>query len=492
MFVAATAVAEKASETARKTAAAPACSVRLADAPTKSRFLAERGFERLPEATRDTQVIAVTAAWLRWHGFSYEETARILSRRGLVPETARRGKLGPDGAKALILAYRPIAYAKADQLDPRRTHTAGEAARLLAGAGLDETAIAIYLNERGIPWNDPKKTAKNNAAEDTVTAVQGAAGKRAKSSWTAKRVVVLLESPERAGAVYHPDFEDEEKMATVLGDAYRIRREALEQAHERLRASDKIDPALAMSPLSDDEQNTLFLAMNYLRYRAVLERERWGRWAVSEDDPALKHARHHDDLAQLFCDVLMRSNARLVRNVAKSFMLQYELADLLQEGQFGLRRAIDTYDVRRKVRPSSWMMPIVQRWFFRMIKTDNTQSRAGARSNVSLDHLGENSESTGHFEAVDGTAVDALEALTRSESLARLQVALDALGKRDPRKREILELRFGLFDGDKWELKKIGDRIGVTRERVRQIESDALAELAALMAKVSGDVQDDR
>ena len=54
--------------------------------------------------------------------------------------------------------------------------------------------------------------------------------------------------------------------------------------------------------------------------------------------------------------------------------------------------------------------------------------------------------------------------------------ALDALPERE---RRILELRFG-FEGEPWTLEAIGHELDLTRERVRQLESQALARLAAL------------
>ncbi len=64
------------------------------------------------------------------------------------------------------------------------------------------------------------------------------------------------------------------------------------------------------------------------------------------------------------------------------------------------------------------------------------------------------------------------------ESLRRQNIrkALDALPERE---RRILELRFG-FDGEPWTLEAIGHELDLTRERVRQLESQALSRLAAL------------
>jgi RNA polymerase primary sigma factor len=66
------------------------------------------------------------------------------------------------------------------------------------------------------------------------------------------------------------------------------------------------------------------------------------------------------------------------------------------------------------------------------------------------------------------------------------------LNKIDQREAEILRLRFGLEDGQALSLKQIGDKIGITRERVRQIESSALGKLNAYLSGKRHPIQSDR
>src|ERR671922_296735 len=76
----------------------------------------------------------------------------------------------------------------------------------------------------------------------------------------------------------------------------------------------------------------------------------------------------------------------------------------------------------------------------------------------------------------DREAVDPFDEAEESLRKQGVRKALDALPERE---RRILELRFG-FEGEPWTLEAIGNELDLTRERVRQLESQALARLAAL------------
>jgi RNA polymerase primary sigma factor len=103
--------------------------------------------------------------------------------------------------------------------------------------------------------------------------------------------------------------------------------------------------------------------------------------------------------------------------------------------------------------------------------------RAAARASTSLDQpVGEDDDAVfGDFVAGDGLLPeDQVELNLRSEAL---QEALEALSERE---RSVLVLRYGLADEEPKTLEEIGRRLGLTRERVRQIEVATLRRLASL------------
>ena len=226
---------------------------------------------------------------------------------------------------------------------------------------------------------------------------------------------------------------------------------------------------------------------------------------------------------------MINSNLRLVVANAKRYQGHgVPLGDLIQEGIIGLNRAVEKFDWRRGFKFSTyatwWIRQACQRAVSNQSRTirvpthvhERRQKLARVRQRFEVQHgreptIEELAEAAGlkleHAQEAL-SAVEASVSLHRSigdegdgelgdlfadpaavdpaeeagETLRR-EAVREALRNLPERQRRILELRFG-FDGDQQPLEAIGRELGITRERVRQLEREALARLGVELADV--------
>ena len=220
---------------------------------------------------------------------------------------------------------------------------------------------------------------------------------------------------------------------------------------------------------------------------------------------------------------LITANSRLVISVAKKYMGRgVPFLDLIQEGNIGLIRAAKKFDYRRGHKFSTyatwWIRQAVTRAIADQGRTIRVPVHMGDQINKMLrishqltQSLGRNPSTEELAEALDVAPKKienmiqvarrplSLETPTDEEEDSMLgdfiqdedspapvelvtQLLLrehlqDVLNALPPREVRILQLRYGLMDGQSYTLEEVGKKMGVTRERVRQIEAQALSRL---------------
>jgi len=171
---------------------------------------------------------------------------------------------------------------------------------------------------------------------------------------------------------------------------------------------------------------------------------------------------------------LVSANLGLVGFFARKFDREH-FNDACQVGALTLVHASARFDPSRNVKFSTY----VSKWLITSILRQ--RRRLEAWSEVSLDEPFHDGEHTGiDFLEDPGLLPD--EVAGRSETRARVRTALDKLSAREC---AIIAHRYG-FHGRDYTLQEVGDMFGLCRERVRQIEKDALGRLKVIM-ETSGD-----
>jgi RNA polymerase primary sigma factor len=195
---------------------------------------------------------------------------------------------------------------------------------------------------------------------------------------------------------------------------------------------------------------------------------------------------------------MIKSNLRLVINVAKKYQnMGLPFEDLIQEGSIGLNRGIEKFDPERGYKASTYLFAWIKQAITRAIANTSRTIRLPVHMKERVQKLKQLTREMMKESGRRPSAEALREAMELDEqqwktSLADLlpsgletpQDMLDTIGERDrleqilcgidKREAYVLGLRYGLDRGEGRSLAEIGQMLGVSRERVRQIEAKAM------------------
>lgn len=285
------------------------------------------------------------------------------------------------------------------------------------------------------------------------------------------------------------------------------------------------EPALAggkeafdKGEVSDGDMDATRLYLSEIGFSPLLtaqEEVHFSRWAQRGDENCRKR--------------MIESNLRLVVKIARRYLNRgLALLDLIEEGNLGLIKSVEKFDPERGFRFSTyatwWIRQTIERAIMNqtrtirlpihVVKEINVYLRAGRHLSQTLDHepsaeeiaemldkpveeiqrmislnervtsvdlpMGRDTDRS----VIDGIPDDRSQAPDASLQDEDIRNNIEHwLGLLNDKQREVLSRRFGLSGYDIFTLEEVGDELGVTRERVRQIQLEALKRLREIMSR---------
>lgn len=225
--------------------------------------------------------------------------------------------------------------------------------------------------------------------------------------------------------------------------------------------------------LTHEQEAALFREMNYAKYRANV-----ARTSLDPDHRDIEAVEAIEGLlerAQAIRDHLVKANTRLVMATVKKFVTpQQSFDDLLSEGTLTLMHAVEKFDYDRGFRFSTYAYRSIARSAYRAV--------SDARKDESR-YTRDADEWAFEQEDAQGTSLATEQAWSNLRELTKTMLA-----KLDPRERLIIRSRYALGAHRKVRtFQDLANRLGVSKERVRQLEQRAVSKLSAMAAEFDMD-----
>ncbi|MCY2938497.1 MAG: sigma-70 family RNA polymerase sigma factor [Planctomycetota bacterium] len=286
----------------------------------------------------------------------------------------------------------------------------------------------------------------------------------------------------------HASFDDksleEAILAPMPGAAeYEDRRESMKVPKD---VPAELAPLYRVPLLNKEQEQHLFRKMNFLKHKALLLRDTFCSIAddgTRELDASRVRTTTVDKIHQLLAqanevkELLINANMRLVVNIAKRGLSMGEnLFERISDGNMSLIRAVEKFDFGRGFKFSTYASWAIIKNFSRTVPDELTRRDRFVTGQEDLLLLSENGRT-------DERSIMARQELM-TESVNTLLAHLD------PREREIIRMRAGIDSTRErgMTLEEIGNRFGITKERVRQLHARSMRKLRVLATDQALDI----
>ncbi len=407
----------------------------------------------------------------------------ITSNRDKIRRGERFSQLSDDEKSEIIERARQLVEGGATlsevtrQLSKQMNRSPETVRYTLKNFDADNQALAIFPNHRGSLTDDDKRSIFRLYTHGASIAQLCKRFRRTRTSIARilldMRMDQIMELP--LDYIYNEDFEDPNREQEYLGPVPEPA-----AAPRKVRVPDGLPSYLAalydVALLTREQEYHLFRKMNYLKHKASRLRESLDH-SHANKTAIMDQIDEVYESAVLVKNKIVQSNLRLVVSIAKRHVAgSDDFFALVSDGNMSLIRAVEKFDYSRGNKFSTYASWAIMKNFARTIPSE-FKHRDRFRTTTEELFIARQDERRDPY-------LEETVQRSRQRELSKI------MNRLDDREQKIISARFGLGRGkEPLTLKEVGEEMGVTKERIRQLEARALNKLREAADEAKIDVE---